>query len=172
MSLGFFVSVFVGWLIDRIGVESCMAITLILGQCQMLLLMFEKQQALLVTSFWFYTFFRQFLYPVYISSLMSRLGFKYFGVLLGIGFGLAGLAQLFLSTLGEVVRGDCHLFDVSDEECDKGYWIQFHFFQIVLLGILFLVPIQEHKDKLLREKTIKEILSIKSPRPSTKYGST
>jgi MFS family permease len=163
MAMGAFVSVFVGWLIDQIGVEACMAMTLIFGQMQMLILLFFGSNiGWFKASFGVYTFFRQFLYPVYIASLTTRLGFKYFGVLLGIGFGVGGVAQLFLSALDEAVQGDCHLSnDTSLEEpdCNQGLWVQLHVIQILVLVVLLVAPFQDHRVKKLREKKIKDVLS-------------
>lgn len=172
MSLGAIVSVFVGWLIDQIGVEACTAITLISGQMQMIMiLLFRTSHAWFVASFWVYTFFRQFLYPVYIASLTSRLGFKYFGVLLGLGFGAGGVAQLFLSTLDEAVRGDCHLLDSATPrgDCNRGLWVELHVVQFILLGVLLIAPLMDHREKVQREEKIRQILSEES-RPGTPYG--
>lgn len=175
MSMGLFASVVVGWLIDEIGLEICTAMTLVLGQLQMiLLLLFGDNRNFLVASFWVYTMFRQFLYPVYIASLTSNLGFKYFGVLLGIGFAVAGCAQLLQTPLLELVKGDCHAFETSTDEfesgyeCGSGYWRVLHFLQFSVLGCLLLVPVQDYRYKILRESTIKEILS-KQP-VSCSYG--
>jgi MFS family permease len=172
MAMGAFVSVFVGWLIDQIGVEACMAMTLIFGQMQMLILLFfGSNLGWFKASFGVYTFFRQFLYPVYIASLTNRFGFKYFGVLLGIGFGVGGVAQLFLSTLDEAVQGDCHLSnDTSLEEpdCDQGSWVQLHVIQILVLVVLLAAPFQDHRARKLREKKIKDVLSGRLS--TTQYG--
>ena len=172
MSSGAFVSIPIGWLIDQIGVEACTFLTLLMGQLQMLLLLFGEDNILCFTiSFWVYTLFRQFLYPVYISSLTSRLGFKYFGVLLGIGFGLGGIAQLFLYPLDVLVQGDCRLQDENEiivgEECDSGHWRELHAIQATILLVLWLVPLLDHQEKIHREQKIKEILS---KRISTLYG--
>jgi hypothetical protein len=123
-SMGIIASLLVGWLIDKIGFELCTAITLILGQLQMLLLvLFGKYQILLVISFGVYTVFRQLLYPVFIASLTSRLGFKYFGVLLGIGFTLASITNSFLAALAEAVQCDCHTMNTTilNNESDHGH---------------------------------------------------
>lgn len=174
MSSGALVSIPIGWLIDQIGVEACTFLTLLMGQLQMLLLLFGEDNIHCVTvSFWVYTLFRQFLYPVYISSLTSRLGFKYFGVLLGIGFGLGGMAQLFLYPLDALVQGDCRLQDETilmegrAEECDNGIWRELHVIQALILLVLWVVPLLDHQEKMRREQKIKEILSR---RTSTLYG--
>jgi MFS family permease len=160
MSMGIVVSILVGWLIDEIGLEACTALTLLLGQLQMVLvILFGKYHSLLVASFWVYTMFRQFLYPVYIASLTSHLGFKYFGVLLGVAFAVAGFAQLLLAALVEAVQGDCHTLETLTDECDHGHWTLLHWFQFFILGALLIVPIQDYRHKVLRESKIREILS-------------
>ena len=172
MSLGLIGSILVGWLIDRIGLECCTSLTLFLGQVQMLLsFFFSDRRSMMVVGFWIYTLFRQFLFPVYISSLTTRLGFKYFGVLLGIGFFVGGLTQLFLATLDEAVQGDCHEGGSQDDmtSCNHGGWKQLHIVQFVILGVLLLIPIQDYRDKLERQRQMSEILNETPPSP--KYGS-
>lgn len=171
MAMGSFISVFIGWLIDQSGVEACSAMTLIFGQLQMLmLLVFGSSISWFKCSFWVYTLFRQFLYPTYIASLTSRFGFKYFGVLLGIGFGAGGIAQLFLSALDDAVQGDCHLSKISSSiqvDCHEGYWFQLHMIQMLVLAILLVAPLQDQREKKLREDKIKQVLSGSF---STTYG--
>ncbi|CAJ1911427.1 unnamed protein product [Cylindrotheca closterium] len=173
MATGAFISIPIGWLIDELGVEVCTFVTLIMGQLQMLLLIFGAESIICYTiSFWVYTLFRQFLYPVYISSLTSRLGFKYFGVLLGIGFGLGGVAQLFLYPLDVLVQGNCRLQDentMEAEECSNGYWAELNVIQTLILLVLWVVPFLDDREKRQREQKIKEILS---QRLSTTYGTS
>lgn len=171
MATGALISIPIGWAIDQIGVEFCTFLTLIMGQLQMLMLLFGQDSIICFTiSFWIYTLFRQFLYPVYIASLTSRLGFKYFGVLLGIGFGLGGIAQLFLYPLDALVQGDCRIQDKNEmegDECDSGSWTQLHVIQALILLVLWVVPIRDYQEKRQREKKIKDVLS---QRLSTVYG--
>lgn len=188
MSMGFFASIFVGWLIDRIGLEICTALTLILGQVQALIIvLFGGNYTMMVTSFWVYAVFRQFLYPVYIASLTSRLGFKYFGVLLGIGFALGGIAQLYLAPLLEFVQGDCHnssIMVVDEAEsssqshqvtCNEGRWMFIHWFQFVCLGLLLLVPLADYRDRMNRQMVINKVLhgeeTTTKAAASNNYGS-
>lgn len=174
MATGAFVSIPIGWLIDQIGVEFCSAITLIIGQLQMLFLLFGQDNVVLFkTSFWMYTLFRQFLYPVYISSLTSRLGFKYFGVLLGIGFGVGGFAQLFLYPLDALVKGGCSLQDEDEITlqggvCTNGGWKKLHVIQVLILLVLLVIPLLDYREKRQREERIKDVLS--SQRLPTMYG--
>jgi MFS family permease len=169
--MGISTSVVSGWLIDRIGLEICTGLTLVMGQLQMLFLgFFSDNRSLLVASFWIDTFFRSILYPVFISSLTSHLGFKYFGILLGIGFFAGGLAQLFMATLLEAVQGDCsEQKHDAQGECDHGFWKKLHIIQFVVLGVLMLVPLRDRRDRLEQERRVKTVLSIgSSPRPG--YG--
>jgi hypothetical protein len=173
MSMGMVGSVVVGLLIDLLGIEICTAITLISGQIQnLMLLLFGKSYAFTRASFVFYTIFRQFLYPVFIASLTSRLGFKYFGILLGIGFALTGLAQPVFVVLSEALQGDCHLYDESVTNCDHGHWILAHTLQFLLLGALLIIPWLDYRDRVQRELKIKQILAEKDEKGNvTPYGS-
>lgn len=162
MSMGIVASVIVGWLIDEIGLEICTAMTLVMGQLQMLLIIFfGGNQTMLEASFVVYTVFRQFLYPVFIASLTSHLGFKYFGVLLGIGFAVGGFAQLSLSAVVAAAQGDCHALETLPDgsECNHGHWAILHGVQFVILGVLLFVPLQDYREKRIRETKIHKILS-------------
>ena len=178
MSMGIVPSLLVGWLIDRIGLEFCTSITLLCGQIQMLLVLFgSHNENVMFLSFVAYTVFRSFCYPVFIGSLTSRLGFKYFGILLGLGFALSGFAQLLFPLLVHILQGDCHLLtdDINGYQgvpntCDHGNWHKSELVQFVFLSLMNVVPFLDHRDSVAREIRIKEILSSSlSPKPS--YGS-
>lgn len=176
MSFGILGSFLVGWLIDRVGLEICTAMTLMFGQLQMLLIIFGSQsETLMILSFAAYTAFRAFLYPVFIGSLTSRLGFKYFGILLGLGFALSGLAQLFFPILVQWFEGDCHLLIDTDEElgpvgaCDHGQWQRSEILQFFILGMMNIVPVLDYRDAVARSLKIQQLLSSNTPKPS--YGS-
>ena len=174
--MGILGSFLVGWLIDRVGLEVCTAMTLLCGQLQMLLIIFGCQsETMMILSFAAYTTFRAFLYPVFIGSLTSRLGFKYFGILLGLGFALSGLAQLFFPILVRWFEGDCHLLLDMDEEvgssshCDHGRWQRSEVLQFFILGMMNVVPLLDHRDAVARTIKIQQLLSSNSPKPT--YGS-
>jgi len=164
MSSGFFVSFFVGFLMDRVGQVVCLVLTIFLGQLQLfMLVLLGDRKSWMVASFVLYVLFRQFLFPAYIASVTDRLGFKYFGLLSGIGFALAGACQVLMASLVVAVQGDCHRmksFDTTSPatDCSSGSWKQLHWCEIVLLGILLLVPLFEHLDRSNRERLVKKVL--------------
>jgi MFS family permease len=163
MSMGIFGSIIAGIFIDRIGLETSTALTLVLGQLQMLVLIFfGTNQLAMSVSFWIYTVFRAFLYPVFISSLTIRLGFKYFGMLLGIGFALGGMTQLLMPSLSGLVGGSCHRAEhqplEANASCDHGSWMPLHIFQFFILAILLLVPYYDRLDVIAQERQIYELL--------------
>lgn len=150
-----------GILIDNFGVEICTSILLVFGQLQMVIvLFFDQHQSMMVVSFCLYTLFRAFLYPVFIASLTSRLGFKYFGVLLGIGFAISGLFQLLMAPLNDFVAGDCHLIESPDpsgaDDCFEGLWISLHLLQLSALLGLMVVPFLDHRAKVAHEAAVEE----------------
>ncbi len=129
------------------------------GQFQMLIVLFFDQfQSLMVTSFCFYTLFRSFLYPLFIASLTSRLGFKYFGVLLGIGFAISGLFQLLMAPLHDTIAGDCHLSaspePSGEDDCFEGLWISLHLLQLSALLGLMIVPYLDYRAKVAYEEAV------------------
>jgi MFS family permease len=161
MSGGVVASFIVGWLMDRIGLESCTALTLMLGMLHMVVLgLYSDHRVWMIFGFCVYVIFRQFLFPVYIASLTARLGYKYFGILNGLGFAISGVAQAFMGSLVQVVQGTCHMRRTDDnsfsEDCDHGRWEQLHGIQFILLGSLILVPFFDHKEKTRQEKRIVE----------------
>jgi len=165
MSGGFMVSMFVGWLMDRVGLETCTIVTLILGQASLVLRMVAGTETyynpvMMLMGFVVYTLFRQFLFPVFIASLTAKLGFKYFGILSGIGFALSGVAQVFMAMLVHGLAGDCHLHPPQEQKqqqhtsasstetlpsCSHGSWLQFHLFQLILLCLLTVIPLQDRR---------------------------
>lgn len=125
-----------------------------------IVLFFDQHQSMMVVSFCLYTLFRAFLYPVFIASLTSRLGFKYFGVLLGIGFAISGLFQLLMAPLNDFVAGDCHLIESPDpsgaDDCFEGLWISLHLLQLSALLGLMVVPFLDHRAKVAHEAAVEE----------------
>jgi MFS family permease len=177
MALGVLASVLSGFLIDQFGVEICTAITLIFGQLEMLILLFfGGNHTMMVVSFFCYTMFRSFLYPVFIASLTSRLGFKYFGILLGLGYALSGLFQLLMAPLADAVQGDCHLISSDDQKddevCFSGIWLSLHTVELFVLLALMVIPILDHRAKIERESAIREYRASHPQRTASNVGSS
>lgn len=153
MSFGLLGSLIAGWLMDRIGLETCTFVTLVLGQVHMLIIFFFGEHMPLMTlGFVIYTLFRCFLFPVFIASLSARLGFKYFGILSGIGFAISGLAQLCIAPLVHAVQGSC--VESLETDCRHGAWPQLHIIQLVLFLLLGFIPLWDHRVEVQRQKAI------------------
>lgn len=174
MGMGIGGSLLVGWLLDNVGLEICTAMTLLFGQLQMaIVILGSDKESWMIASFVAYTSFRAFLYPVFIGSLTHRLGFKYFGILLGLGFAVSGIVQLMFPKLVELSQGDCHLSSMGGSKldgsnCDHGKWQQSEVLQFILLGVMYIVPVLDRCDAVRRKREIQELLLSKSPKIS--YG--
>jgi hypothetical protein len=134
-------------------------LTLLLGMLQMVVLTYySDHRRWMIFGFFVYVMFRQFLFPVYLASLTSRLGYKYFGLLNGVGFAVSGVAQAFMASLVQVVEGTCHMSEERSfsEDCELGRWQQLHGIEFILLGLLILAPFFDHREKKRHEKIIEE----------------
>jgi hypothetical protein len=127
---------------DRTGLETCTAFTLALGISQHLILsLFSDNSVMMLLSFVMYSLFRQALFPVFVAGLSARMGFKYYGILSGIGFAVSGLSQLYAATLVKYVEGTCHDIILHTEEpCTQGSWKSLHMIQCSILVLLLSVP--------------------------------
>ena len=205
ISVGMIGSLIIGTLLDRIGLEWCTVLTLLMGQIHMIIIYSTEEatttttsKSWMIMSFWIYMLFRNFLYPAYISSLTERLGFKYFGVLLGIGFALSGITQLSMTGLDELVQGDCHdesvqspsigeatideessnasvtvNFNKAEIDCNHGSWRLLHVVQFLQLGCLMLCPFLDKWDEKRRKEKLVQMMkeSEGQDSKSTNYGS-
>jgi hypothetical protein len=195
-SIGMIGSFIVGSLLDRVGLEWCTVLTLMWGQFHVVFAYTSATTGIsdtrfMLTNFGMYMLFRNFLYPVYIASITERLGFKYFGVLLGIGFAISGVTQLSMTALDEWVQGDCHLQQQAAEAaavgddtaavvegdgdattfCHAGWWNPLHVIQFIQLGGLMLCPILDRWEIRNRTAKVKAILGTPPPPRSSLYGS-
>ena len=173
LSVGLLYSVLVGWLMDRAGLEVCTLLTLILGQLSSLLILVASLPSFqtgayttMVLGFALYSLFRQFLFPVFLAFVTARFGFKYFGVLSGIGFALSGIVQCFMAQLVQWV----HHYKPAGQG-----WIDFHILQIVVMAALMVIPIADHRDIQRREAQMEQALrrgNSKSPRSIASTSTT
>ena len=158
LSLGMPYAVLVGWLMDRTGLEICTLLTLILGQVSTLLMVVASFSGLHTTGYAYpiavlgfalYSLYRQFLFPVFLAYITARLGFKYFGILSGIGFALSGVAQCFMASLAEVIHHGGQ---------GESWWTTFHVLQIVVMAALMVVPVADHREIQRREEEMERVL--------------
>ena len=80
---------------DSLGFRATRAITVSLG-CAWSVTTMVPRAELLLPSFAVYALFRTFTFNYYFAYLADRLGFRYFGVLAGISFFVAGVVGLLL----------------------------------------------------------------------------
>lgn len=172
LSFGILGSFFAGWLMDTVGLETCTLVTLALGILHMATLLMFGNEHVMILGYVIYTLFRQFLFPIFIALISNNLGFKYFGILFGIGFAVSGVTQLFIAPLAQVVQGTCHLDDDAVENCSHGKWKELHVYQIVILTLLGVLPIWDHRVQMkVEEKVMLEIPRNDTSPSSSTYGS-
>lgn len=71
------------------------------------------------------------------------MGFKYFGILRGVGFVLSGASQLEIVALVRAVQGSCHV-TIGNMSCTHGYWTELHLLFAILLIVLIGVPVMDY----------------------------
>lgn len=172
LSFGIFGSFVAGYLMDVFGLETCTLLTLLLGILHMTTLLLLGNDGAMTIGFVVYTLFRQFLFPVFIASLSAKLGFKYFGILSGLAYAASGVSQLCIAPLAQAVQGTCHLHVEYTEHCSVGQWKELHVIQILVLVVLGILPIWDHRVQVQRQEALMErIRSQTSMASSTAYGS-
>jgi hypothetical protein len=170
MATGALAALVIGWLMDSTSLEICTAVTIVLGMAHLLVLSSAGSSlSWMIASFMIYVLFRQFLFPVFIASLTANLGFKYFGLLSGIGFAVSGIVQLLMADLVMLVQGTCHRHlgsaDYMTIQCSEGTWDALHFVQISLLGALLCVPYLDYRSKIRYDARVQKSILMKISRP-------
>jgi hypothetical protein len=147
---------------DRTGLETCTALTLVMGSSQSLILtLFSDKSYMMILGFVMYSFFRQFLFPVFVASLSAKMGFKYYGILSGIGFALSGLSQLYIATVVEAIEGSCHEYILDDEEpCTQGSWKVLHIIQCIVLLLLLSIPAYDRWWNVQSEQRLRKTVDL------------
>lgn len=136
----------VGRLMDACGFVATAAVTVTLAVLYGLGVLWEGEVQLLL-AFVAYALFRTFLFTYFFAFLADSLGFKYFGVLAGVSFFVAGLAGLLQSPLMELGAGTCHLDPNPPSGCFMGNWGWINVIQLGCLFSLYLVPIMDAKER-------------------------
>eukprot|EP00428_Durinskia_dybowskii_P067955 CAMPEP_0170367684 /NCGR_PEP_ID=MMETSP0117_2-20130122/7059_1 /TAXON_ID=400756 /ORGANISM="Durinskia baltica, Strain CSIRO CS-38" /LENGTH=366 /DNA_ID=CAMNT_0010622309 /DNA_START=572 /DNA_END=1672 /DNA_ORIENTATION=+ len=113
----------VGALMDRTGFPATSSLCIGCGVIwELLLLADSPQRHLLMLSFVFYSVYRTAFFTFFFAYLADVLGFRFFGMLGGIIFLLAGVAGMLQYPLAKYAAGDCHVYSTNPDTCDKGRW--------------------------------------------------
>jgi len=95
-----------------------------------------------------YALFRTFLFNYYFAFLADRLGFRYFGVLAGLSFFIAGMAGLVLqSRVMNFAHGPCI---ENPEGCDQNRWQAVNQAKAISLALLFAMPMRTALFKIIK----------------------
>eukprot|EP01034_Spumella_vulgaris_P026305 gene26305-32869_t len=127
----------VGTLMDVAGFSVTSIVMILLGFLWALFLLVNSTTSLLV-SFVFYASFRTFLFTFLFAYLADTLGFKYYGILSGTMFAIAGFVSVFQYSLALYASGTCHIGDVSAEGCTHGRWSEVNVIMAVSMCAMFL----------------------------------
>lgn len=156
MMTGGFLSIpVVGLMMDHIGFPVTSFMTSLFGLLWSLCLFSGSASALLL-SFVFYALFRTFLYTFLFAYAADVMGFKYFGVLVGIIFVIGGFASLLQYPIARWATGTCHNATEVEFYCDTGNW---SIINLVLVFTMILSFIFSHEDWVRRRSIMKKIAS-------------
>eukprot|EP00978_Attheya_sp_CCMP212_P036419 scaffold164986_cov60-Attheya_sp.AAC.2 len=109
------------------------------------------------------------------------MGFKYFGILSGIGFLISGVTQIIMVPIVMWAEGTCHEGNISNDavmgECNRGKWMELNVMQLCALVCLLPIPILDNRVEQRRKKVLRELIgSPKIPhtyeRAPSFYGAT
>ena len=143
---------FVGYAMDTWGFRVTLALTVGLGvawaACTLI-----PDPTVLGASFGVYALFRTFTFNFFFAFLADSLGFRFFGVLAGASFFVAGVVGLLADPLMVYAHGACPTFphdaagktaaEVAAEiaACDHGNWDIVNGLKVGTLALLFLFPL-------------------------------
>lgn len=141
----------VGRLMDKCGFVATAAVTVTLAVLYGLGVLWPGEPQLIL-AFVAYALFRTFLFTYFFAYLAEALGFKFFGVLAGVAFFVAGMAGLLQSPLMEIGAGTCHLDPHPQPGCFMGNWGWINIVQLGCLLSLYLVPIMDAKESSKKQQ--------------------
>ena len=144
MSSGVLAIPLIGWLMDVYGFPITMLVTVFFGITWGLLLGTESQELLLV-SFFFFSLFRTFLYTFIFSYLADRLGFRFYGVLVGIMFLISGFVSLLQYWLLNFGDGGCS--SSGNTVCPNNQWALLNRIMTLMFVSLLIFPYQDYTER-------------------------
>jgi len=145
---------FVGYSMDHLGFRTTLIITVTLG-CVWSAMTLVRDPVVLTLSFGVYALFRTFTFNYYFAFLADRLGFRYFGVLAGCSFCVAGVAGLVLQgPLLEWGHSPCLVLEhgsrteVRGEACGYGRWGTVNSVKLGTMALLYALPLRRRLYKI------------------------
>ena len=160
----------VGTMMDGLGFPVT-SLTLITFGCLWSLCLFSQIKSLLILSFILYALFRTFLFTFLFAYAADTLGFKYFGILVGIMFVAGGVVSLLQYPLTQWATGTCHNISNLQFSCLPGRWIYIHLLMIITM---FLSYSFTYYDWIRRKSisSLKKVNSIINDKSFEEYSST
>ena len=164
ITLGIIVIPLVGWLMDIHGFPATSAFCICCGIIWGVLLL-ANSSTLLFVSFVFYSAYRTSLFTFFFAYLADSLGYKYFGMLAGIIFFLAGLLGILQYPLAQYVAGTCHDDGADQETCSNGHWMIVNVISLLMITSTLHFSYQDYRRRhvpRLGERTYSHSMSSMS----------
>lgn len=159
MTAGVIVIPVVGWLMDYCGYPLTMLITVVFAIIWAFLLCVNSP-AYIYASFIAYALFRTFLFTFLFSYMADRLGFKFFGILVGILFAVAGFVGLLQYPLSTFADGDC--ITNPGPDCNVGKWGDLNHIMLYTFIPLLFFPYQDYIERREKEWRFRSVYGATS----------
>jgi len=134
-----------GWLMDVYGYPTTMLVTILSSIVWAFFLCLQNAD-FLIPSFVAYAFFRTLLYTFIFSYMADRLGFQFFGILVGVLFIISGFMGLLQYPFSEWAYGNCYSTNGASN-CSSGQWSILNHFMFANFVLLLFFPFQDHVER-------------------------
>lgn len=160
ITLGVVLIPVVGAIMDTLGYPATSFFTIAAGVLWSLLLQLSPQRTpwALVTSFILYATYRTFFYSYFFAYVSDVFGFKYFGLLAGIVFVIAGvlsLAQYPLVTLGSGTCSESRW--TTSAPCEGSYWRELDAVMTLLIASTWVFTYRDWSRRLQQTRIQEQI---------------
>lgn len=91
----------------------------------------------LIASFLFYSLFRTFLFAFIFAYAADTMGFKFYGILMGIMFVIGAFVSLLQYHLAKWATGTCHNATEEGTYCSKGNWDSVNLLVVITMLLSF-----------------------------------
>lgn len=164
MSCGFLSIPAVGMMMDHLGFPLTATTISTFGLLWSLCLLSESK-TFLIPSFIFYTLFRTFLFAFLFAYAADTMGFKYYGILVGIMFVISGFISLLQYPLAKWASGTCH--EVNEGEyCTVGNWSAVNIAMVFMMIFSFIFAFEDWRR---RRSILKKVSSSRMNLSSINY---